>query len=256
MSHILLLLFSRSATSDSLQPHDGSTPTSLSPTVSWSLLKLMSIELVMPSNHFILCHPLLLPLIFPSIRVFSNELALRIRWPKYWSFSFSISPSNKAYNLCFQCIHKAVQLSPQFNYRIFSSSKRKHVPISNHSQFPSAHSSWQLFIYFCTLNLHILKHMCVCVYTHIRSICDIFDLASFTWHNIFKVYPCWAFVSASFLLMDIFLCGYTTFWLLIHQLVNIWVVSTLWLLKITLLWTFVYRILCEHTFFSSLGHLP
>ena len=56
----------------------------------------MSIELVMPSNHFILCHPLLLPpSIFPSIRVFSNESVLRIRWPKYWSFSFSISPSNE-----------------------------------------------------------------------------------------------------------------------------------------------------------------
>ena len=56
----------------------------------------MSIEWVMPSNHLILCHPLLLlPSIFPSIRVFSNELALRIRWPKYWSFSFSISPSNE-----------------------------------------------------------------------------------------------------------------------------------------------------------------
>ena len=62
----------------------------------WSLLKLTSIELVMPSNHLILCHPLLLlPSIVPSIRVFSNELALRIRWPKYWSFSFSISLSNE-----------------------------------------------------------------------------------------------------------------------------------------------------------------
>ena len=62
---------------------------------SQSLLKLMSIEVVMPSNHLILCHPvLLLPSIFPSIRVFSNELVLPIRWPKYWSFSFSISPSN------------------------------------------------------------------------------------------------------------------------------------------------------------------
>ena len=60
-----------------------------------SLLKLMSIESVMPSNRLILCRPLLLlPSIFPSIRVFSNESALRIRWPKYWSFSFSISPSN------------------------------------------------------------------------------------------------------------------------------------------------------------------
>ena len=68
---------------------------SLSFTISWSLLKLMSIELVMPSNHLILCCPLLLlPSIFPSIRVFSNELILSIRWPKYWSFSFSISPSN------------------------------------------------------------------------------------------------------------------------------------------------------------------
>ena len=65
-------------------------------TVSRSLLKLMSIELVMPSNHLILCCPLLLlPSIFPGIRVFSNESALRIRWPKYWSFSFSISPSNE-----------------------------------------------------------------------------------------------------------------------------------------------------------------
>ena len=68
----------------------------LSLTISWSLLKLISIELVMPSNQFILCCPLLLlPLIFPSKRVFSNEWALLIRWPKYWSFSFSTSPSNK-----------------------------------------------------------------------------------------------------------------------------------------------------------------
>ena len=68
----------------------------MSITSSRSLLKLMSIESVMPSNHLILCHPLLLlPSIFPSIRVFSNESALRIRWPKYCCFSFSISPSNE-----------------------------------------------------------------------------------------------------------------------------------------------------------------
>ena len=68
---------------------------SLSITNSWSLLKLMSIESVMPSNHLILCCPLLLPTsIFPSIRVFSSESVLWIKWPKYWSFSFSISPSN------------------------------------------------------------------------------------------------------------------------------------------------------------------
>ena len=65
-------------------------------TNSRSLLKLMFIELVLPSNHLILCHPLLLPpSIFPSIRIFSNESVLRVRWPKYWSFSFSISPSNE-----------------------------------------------------------------------------------------------------------------------------------------------------------------
>ena len=69
---------------------------SLSCTISWSFLKLMSIESVMPSNHLILCHILLLlPSIFPSIRVFSNESALFIRWPKYWSFSFNISPSSE-----------------------------------------------------------------------------------------------------------------------------------------------------------------
>ena len=69
---------------------------SLSITNSWSLLKLMSIESVMPSNHLILCHPLfLLPSIFPSIRVFSNESTLRMRWPQYWSLSFNISPPSE-----------------------------------------------------------------------------------------------------------------------------------------------------------------
>ena len=67
----------------------------LSITNSWSLLKLMSIESVMPSSHLILYHPLLLPSIFPSIRVFSNESVLCIRWPNYWNFSFSISPFNE-----------------------------------------------------------------------------------------------------------------------------------------------------------------
>ena len=78
-------------------PWTAACQASLSFTVSRSLLKLMSIESVTPSNHLILCYPLLLlPSIFPRIRVFSNELALHIRWPKYWSFSFSISPFNEA----------------------------------------------------------------------------------------------------------------------------------------------------------------
>ena len=79
-----------------LNPWTAARQVSLSIANSRSLLKLMSIESVMPSNHLILCHPLLLlPSIFPSIRVFSNESALLIRWPKYCSFSFSISPSNE-----------------------------------------------------------------------------------------------------------------------------------------------------------------
>ena len=77
-------------------PWTAARQASLSITNSWSLLKLMSIESVMPSNHLTLCHLLLLPLsIFPSIRVFSNESVRHIRWPKYWSFSFSISPSSE-----------------------------------------------------------------------------------------------------------------------------------------------------------------
>ena len=88
--------FSNSVMSDSETPWIAARQASLSITNSQSLLKLMSIKSVMPSNHLILCHPLLLLCsIFPSIRVFSNESVLPIRWPKYWSFSFSISSSNE-----------------------------------------------------------------------------------------------------------------------------------------------------------------
>ena len=79
--------------SNSLQPREHQA--SLAFIISLSLLKLMSTKSVMPSNHLILCHFFLLPSSFPSIRIFSKELALCIRWPKYWSFSFSISPSNE-----------------------------------------------------------------------------------------------------------------------------------------------------------------
>ena len=92
----IYLLFNCSVISDSLRSH-GLQPTR-PPCPSLSLgvySKLIAIESMMPPNHLILCHPLLLPSIFPSIRVFSNESALRIRWPKYWSFSFSICPSNE-----------------------------------------------------------------------------------------------------------------------------------------------------------------
>ena len=91
--------FSRSVVSDSAAPWTAARQASLSITNSRSSLKLTSIESVMPSSHLMLCRPLLLPSIFPSIRVFSNELALHIRWPKYWSFSFSIIPSKEILGL-------------------------------------------------------------------------------------------------------------------------------------------------------------
>ena len=96
--------FSHSVVSNSLRPHGLQHARLPCPiTNAQSLLKLMSIESVMPSNHLIFCRPLLLlPSIFPSIRVFSNESALRIRWPKYWSFNFSISPSNEHPGMIFR----------------------------------------------------------------------------------------------------------------------------------------------------------
>ena len=119
LSWMLLSLFSHSVVSDSLWP-------------PWTGVKLMSIESVMPSYHLIFCHPLLLlPSIFLNIRVFSNESALRIRWPKYWSFSFSISPSSEYSGLisfrmdCFEspCSPRNSQVSspiPQFKIFRFS----------------------------------------------------------------------------------------------------------------------------------------
>ena len=94
---LLLLLLSRfSRVRLFATPRTAAHQASLFFTIPWSLFKLMSIESVMPSNHLVLCHPLLLLLsIFPRIRVFSNELVLHIRWPKYCSFSFSISPSDE-----------------------------------------------------------------------------------------------------------------------------------------------------------------
>ena len=93
VSYVLFFLIQLLSRVQLHNPMNYSTPGS---TVSQHLLKLMSIESVMSSNHLILCHPLLLlPSIFPSIRVFSNESTLHIRWPEYWSFSFSVSPSNE-----------------------------------------------------------------------------------------------------------------------------------------------------------------
>ena len=100
--HTKLLIFSLSVVSDIVTPRTAARQASLSFTISWSLLRFMSIESVMLSNHLILCdHLLLLPSIFPSIRVFSSESALHIRWPKYWSFGTSPCSKN---SLCSACL--------------------------------------------------------------------------------------------------------------------------------------------------------
>ena len=115
---------------------------SLSITNSQSLLKLMSIELVMPSNHLILCHPLLLlPSILPSIRVFPSESVLRIRWPKYWSFSLSISPSNEYSGL----------ISFRIDWFDIPCSPRASQEFSPSPQFKSINSSALSFLYGPTL---------------------------------------------------------------------------------------------------------
>ena len=118
---LLLLLFHCSVVSDSVTPWTAAHQASLSFTISQSLLKLMSIESVIPSNHLILCCPLLLlPSIFPSIRVFSNESALCIRWPKYWSFNFSIRASKEYSGLISFRIDWLALLAIQGLSRVFS----------------------------------------------------------------------------------------------------------------------------------------
>ena len=113
--------------SDSATPWTAAYQASLSFTISRSLFRLISIESVMPSNHLIFCHPLLLlPSIFPSIRVYSNELTLRIRWPKYWSFSSSICPSNEGSGLISFRVDWFDLLQSKGLSRVFSSTTSHH----------------------------------------------------------------------------------------------------------------------------------
>ena len=117
-------------------PQIAACQASLSITNSWSLLRLMSIELVMPSNHCILCGPLLLlPSMFHSIRVFSNESTLRIRWPKYWSFSFNISPSNEHSGLISFRMDWLVLLAVQRTLKSLLQHHSSKASIPQHSAF-------------------------------------------------------------------------------------------------------------------------
>ena len=131
-------------------PVDCSMPGFLSFTISQTLLKLMSIESVMPSNHLFLCCPLLLlPSIFPSIMVFSNELALCIRWPKYWSFNFSISPSNE-YSDWFPLEWTGwISLQSKGLSRVFSN-----TTVSKHQFFGTQPSLWSKFFTVISINIY------------------------------------------------------------------------------------------------------
>ena len=133
-----MLLFSCSVESDSLPSNGLQHGASLPFSISQSLLKLMSIESVMPSNHLILCHPLLfLPSVFPSISVFSSESALHIRWPKYWSFSCSISPSNEYSGLISFRIDRLDLLAVQGILQVFSN-----TVVPKHQFFSAQPSFW------------------------------------------------------------------------------------------------------------------
>ena len=126
-----------------LRPHRLQQATLSCPSLSPSLLKLMSIELVMPSNHPILCRPLLPPSIFPSIRVFSNESVLHIRWPKYWSFSFCVSLSYEYSGWFPLGLTGLISLLSKGVSRVFSSTTiQKHLFFSTH---PSLQSFWFLY---------------------------------------------------------------------------------------------------------------
>ena len=142
---------------------------SLSFTISWSLLRLMSIELMIPSNHLIFCCPLLLlPSIFPSIRVFTNELTLHIRWPKYWSFNFSISPSNEYSGWFPLRLTDLISLLAKELSRVFFSNTVGKCqffgtgPIWFHLAWHLSHNPFPIFLFInsdntCLLNTYYVK---------------------------------------------------------------------------------------------------
>ena len=166
----LLLLVSRSVMSDSATPLTAACQSSLSFTISRSLLKLMSIELVMPSSYLVLFRPLfLLPSIFPSIRYFSSESAIYIRWPKYWSFSFNISSSSEYSGWFPLGWTDLISLQSKGLSRVFSS-----TTVPRHQFFDSlpslqsiSHNHYVTIGKTIALTVHtLLVEWCLCFSTH------------------------------------------------------------------------------------------
>ena len=142
-------------------PWTAACQASLSFTISRRLLKLMSIELVMPSNHLILYHPFLfLPSVFPRIRIFSNELALCFRWSKYWNFSFSISPSNEYSGLISFRIYWFDLLAVQGTLKSFLQHHKLKTPILWHLAFFKVQLSYLHMTIRETIALTIVKDLC------------------------------------------------------------------------------------------------
>ena len=146
------LLSSRSVVSPFVTLWTAAHQASLSSIIPWSLLRLMCIELVTPSNHFALCHsPLLLPSVFPRIRVFPNELALHIRWPKYESFSFSVSPSSEYSELIFFRIDWLDLLAVRGTLKSLLQHHSSKTSILWHSAFFTAQFSYPYMTRFLTI---------------------------------------------------------------------------------------------------------
>ena len=188
--NLLSVQFSCSVMSNTVTPWTAVHHASLSITNSWSLLKLMSIELVLPSNHLILCHPLLLPpSIFPIIRVFSNESVLRIRWSKYWSFSFNISPSNEYSGLISFGWTDWISLQSKGLSRVFSNTTvQKHQRVGVTCKFLETISAVRLLIQGeAGENEFIswLGNWLVYVLTQSKSIDLSLNWSFLTWSDIF-----------------------------------------------------------------------
>ena len=157
-----------------MTPWTAACQASLSITNSQSLLKLVSIKSMMPSNHLILCHPLLLlPSIFPNIKVFSNDSVLHIRWLKYWSFSFSISPSDECLGL--------------ISFRIgWLDLPAVQGTLKSLLQSHSSKASIFSWLFFSFKNYFVVKYMCVCVYTawHIHEIFYFNYVTKYNWMEL------------------------------------------------------------------------
>ena len=145
-------------------PWTAARQASLSITSSQSLLTLMSVELVMPSNHVILYHPLLLTSILPSFRVFSNESVLHIKWPKYWSFNFSISPSNEYSGLVSFRIDWLDLLADQGTLRVFSS-----TTVQKHQSFGTQPSLWSNSHIHASWKTHSFDYTNLCGQSNISA---------------------------------------------------------------------------------------